>query len=160
MPEGLLSILKLCLLALLYLFFLRVVRAVWVELDGPRLRLPGSAKAAKVARTPAKPAGRASRRGGGSGPRLVIVAPDPQRGTTYSLDADATLGRAATCDITLQDTYMSQHHARVFRLDGQLYVEDLGSTNGTYLNRAKVVGRMLLRPGDQVQVGSTILELA
>lgn len=158
MPEGLLSILKLCILALLYLFFLRVIRAVWVEVDGPRLaRFDKAAKAPKPA---AKPAGRAARRGGGSGPRLVVVAPDPQRGTTYPLDADVTLGRAENCDITLQDTYMSQLHARVFHLDGQMYVEDLGSTNGTYLNRAKVVGRMLVKPGDQVQVGSTVLELA
>lgn len=157
MPEGLLTILKLCLLALLYLFFLRVIRAVWVELNGPGV---GRAKAAKPAKTPAKPAGRSAKKAGGLGPRLVVVAPDPQRGRTYRLETDATLGRSQSCDITLEDTYMSQLHARVFRLDGQLYVEDLGSTNGTYLNRGKVVGRMLVKPGDQVQVGSTVLELA
>jgi pSer/pThr/pTyr-binding forkhead associated (FHA) protein len=70
------------------------------------------------------------------------------------------MGRAAGCQVTLDDTYVSQIHARVFVREGQVYVEDLGSTNGTYLNRSKVAGPMLLGSGDQLQVGSTVLELA
>ncbi|MBK5224863.1 MAG: FHA domain-containing protein [Acidimicrobiia bacterium] len=51
-------------------------------------------------------------------------------------------------------------HARVFRRDGKLFVEDLGSTNGTYLNRAKVGGPMVMSSGDRLQVGSVVMELA
>ena len=58
------------------------------------------------------------------------------------------------------DDYASQLHARVFARDGQLFVEDLGSTNGTYLNRQKVHGPQVMRRGDRLQVGNTVLELA
>jgi pSer/pThr/pTyr-binding forkhead associated (FHA) protein len=54
---------------------------------------------------------------------------------------------------------VSQLHARVFTRDGQLLVEDLGSTNGTYLNRAKVAGPMVMQKGDRLQVGNTVLEV-
>ena len=70
-----------------------------------------------------------------------------------------TLGRAAGCQITLDDTYASQIHARVFTRDGQWLVEDLGSTNGTWLNRHKVSGPMVLQRGDRLQIGNTVLEL-
>lgn len=71
-----------------------------------------------------------------------------------------TVGRAAGCQVTLDDTYASQLHARLFLRDGQILVEDLGSTNGTWLNRQKVTGPMVMQRGDQLQVGSTVLELA
>ena len=169
MPEQLLTILKLCLLALLYLFFLRVVRAVWVEVNGPRPRaaakLAASRAAAAASGAPAAaPASRrATRRrghGGADGPALVVVAPPEQQGRLYPLGEELTMGRAAGCQVTLDDTYVSQIHARVFVRGGQVYVEDLGSTNGTYLNRTKVAGPMLVGPGDRLQVGSTVLELA
>jgi pSer/pThr/pTyr-binding forkhead associated (FHA) protein len=89
-----------------------------------------------------------------------VVAPAEQKGRVYPLTEELTMGRAAGCQVTLDDTYVSQIHARVFVREGQVYVEDLGSTNGTYLNRGKVAGPMLLGPGDQLQVGSTVLELA
>ena len=70
-----------------------------------------------------------------------------------------TLGRAAGCQVTIDDTYASQLHARVFQRDGQIFVEDIGSTNGTYLNRKKVTGPMVVQRGDQLQIGNTVLEL-
>jgi pSer/pThr/pTyr-binding forkhead associated (FHA) protein len=162
LPEQLLTILKLCLLALLYLFFLRVLRAVWVEVGGPRLRAASRAPSATSAPAPPpRKAARAKRRNGApKGPSLVVVAPKEQEGRCYPLGEELTVGRAAGCQVTLDDTYVSQIHARVFIRDGQVYVEDLGSTNGTYLNRTKVAGPMLLGPGDRLQVGSTVLELA
>ena len=87
-------------------------------------------------------------------------SPPEQQGRLYPLGEELTVGRAAGCQVTLDDNYVSQIHARVFLRGGRVYVEDLGSTNGTYLNRTKVAGPMLVGPGDQLQVGSTVLELA
>lgn len=160
MPEQLLTILKLCLLALLYLFFLRVIRAVWVEVNGPRTRSARSDPSGAVDdRKAAKAAARARRAARGKGPVLVVVAPAEQQGRSYPLGDEVTVGRAAGCEVPLEDAYASQIHARVFSKDGQIYVEDLGSTNGTYLNRRAVAGPMLVNPGDRLQVGSTVLEL-
>jgi pSer/pThr/pTyr-binding forkhead associated (FHA) protein len=160
-PEQLLTILKLCLLALLYLFFLRVIRAVWVEVNAPRLRAAGGPAPSPSSNGAApRRGGRGRRRATPDGPSLVVVSPAEQEGRVYPLADELTVGRAAGCQVTLDDTYVSQIHARVFVRDGQVYVEDLGSTNGTYLNRGKVAGPMLVGPGDQLQVGSTVLELA
>jgi hypothetical protein len=167
MPEPLLNVLKICLLILLYLFFFRVLRAVWAEVHLAR-------------QTPAASSGRTGRggRGGRSGkaggaarpprrsrtrertpPKLQVVEPAELAGTTYPLGDELTVGRAAGCQITLDDTYASQVHARIFMRDDQLYVEDLGSTNGTYLNRRKVSAPMVVSQGDQIQIGSTIMEV-
>ncbi len=87
------------------------------------------------------------------------MEPPETRGQTYELADELTLGRAAGCQVTLNDTYVSQLHARLFRRDGQLFVEDLGSTNGTYVNRKKVTAPIALRRGDRLQVGKTVMEL-
>ncbi len=149
MSEQLLNILKLCLLALLYLFFLRVLRAVWVEVKGP----PTTRSKRRAQRQPR--ARRQERRG----PRLRVVEPAEQRGREFPLGPEITVGRAAGCHITLDDNFTSQIHARIFARDGHFLVEDLGSTNGTYLNRQKVSGPMEISRGDLLQIGNTILEL-
>jgi hypothetical protein len=152
-PESLLTILKFCFLALLYLFLLRVLRAVWAEVAPPRAGRP----AAVTASAP----GRARRERGSRGAaRLRVVEPAELRGRSYELSDELTVGRAVGCQITLEDTYASQLHARIFRKAGQLYVEDLGSTNGTYLNRKKVTAPVALRRGDRLQVGKTVMELS
>ncbi len=153
MPESLLTIFKFLLLALLYLFFVRVLRAVWAELKGPG---PATVPAA-APRRGAVP--RAPWAGSRNGTRLRVVEPSELKGTTYNLADELTLGRAGGCQVTLDDTYVSQLHARVFRRDGQLYVEDLGSTNGTYLNRKKVTAPIAIRKGDRLQIGKTVMEL-
>lgn len=155
MDEQLLTILKLCLLALLYLFFFRVLRAVWAEIRGPKLAV-ASARAAAPAPT-AKAVRKAERKA--LPVQLVIVEPAALKGRTYPLAEELTVGRAAGCQVTIDDTYASQIHARVFSRDGQLFVEDLGSTNGTYLNRQKVQGPQAFRRGDRLQVGNTVMEL-
>lgn len=149
MPEALLTILKFCFLAVLYLFFVRVLRAVWVEVKGA----PAGVVTTPQPR-PARPA-RTSRPPG----RLKIVEPEETRGRTYELGDELTVGRAGGCQVILDDTYVSQLHARVFRREGSLYVEDLGSTNGTYVNRRKVTAPIAIRRGDRVQVGKTVMEV-
>lgn len=157
MSEQLLTILKLCLLALLYLFFFRVIRAVWAEL---RTADAGPAAAAPVGRQPQPaPATPPKRRNRGVPTELVAVEPAERRGATYPIGSELTVGRAGGCAISLpDDTYVSNLHARVFASGGRVLVEDLGSTNGTYLNRAKLTSTVPLDKGDRLQVGSTVLE--
>jgi pSer/pThr/pTyr-binding forkhead associated (FHA) protein len=153
MPEPLLAVLKLLCLALLYLFFLRVVRAVWAELRPPPVAPPPVTPPAARRRDSAS-----GRRRKGAG-HLVIVAPAEEKGRSFELNGELTVGRAPGCQVALQDNYVSQLHARVFTRDGGVWVEDLGSTNGTYLNDQRVSAPLALRRGDQLKVGSTVLEL-
>ena len=152
MPESLLTILKFVFLALVWLFFARVLRAVWAELSPASAAAPASAGAAPVA---------AGGGGRGTAARLKVVEPAEMRGRTFDLGDELTIGRASGCQVALEgDKAVSQLHARLFRRDGRLYLEDLGSTNGTYLNAKKVSGPVALQRGDRLQVGRTVLEVA
>lgn len=155
MPEPLLTILKFCFLAILYLFFIRVLRAVWAEVKGPA-PAPVATPAARPTR--ATIGGHHSSKPPG---RLKVVEPVERRGRTYELADELTVGRAGGCQVALEgDSYVSQLHARVFRREGQFYVEDLGSTNGTYVNRKKVTAPIAIRKGDRLQIGKTVMELS
>jgi hypothetical protein len=160
LPDSLLGVLKVIFLLLLYLFFLRVIRAVWTE-----LREPKTVQVSSVAGSPAAPAATADRKSKrGKSPtveRLVVVEPAARTGQIFELGEELTVGRAAGCGVSLpEDTFISQLHARVFRRDGSLFVEDLGSTNGTFLNRKPVSVAVPLHKGDRLQVGKTVLEVA
>jgi pSer/pThr/pTyr-binding forkhead associated (FHA) protein len=78
---------------------------------------------------------------------------------THRLTSPLQIGRGDACHIKLDDTYVSSFHARLFPKDGTWHVEDLGSTNGTYLNRQRVTGSVEVQAGDEVRVGKTTLEL-
>ena len=154
MPESLLTILKLAFLALLWLFFLRVLRAVWAELREPAT-VAVAAPAAVAATRPAPAAGR------GHAAALKVLEPPEDAGKVFPLADEITVGRGGGCGVPLAgDRMVSQLHARVFRNPaGELFVEDLGSTNGTTLNRAKVSGPARMKKGDRLQVGRTVLEV-
>ena len=163
MSEQLLFLLKLCLLALLYLFFFLVLRAVWAELKTPVAVSPPTIPRPAPA-VPAAPSAREQRKQQREArrarpPQLVVVEPAAERGSAHTLGSEITIGRAAGCQVTIDDTYASQLHARVFLRDGQYLVEDLGSTNGTYLNRQKVSGPMVISTGDRLQIGNTVMEM-
>jgi pSer/pThr/pTyr-binding forkhead associated (FHA) protein len=154
-PEQLLGLLKLCLLGLLYLFFLRVLWAVWSEVRGPRpAKVPAAQDMTRaIAATPSK-----SKKG--TVTKLVATKPDPMKGREFELGVELTVGRAAGCKIALpDDTFVSQLHARVFRNDEGAFVEDLGSTNGTFLNGRKLAAATKLKAGDHLQIGGTVLEV-
>lgn len=157
MSEQLLTILKFCVLALLYLFFFRVLKAVWVEVNPPpALERVGGAGSAP----PAAATARSGRKGRKVPTQLTVVEPEEQRGQVIPLVAEMTVGRASGCHIAIpDDTFASQIHARLFSRDGQTFVEDLGSTNGTFVNRAKVTAPTAVRRGDLVQIGHTVMEL-
>jgi hypothetical protein len=145
-------------LALLYLFFLRVVRAVWVELREPRL-VPAPQGPASTPPPAARAAGGAPK--GRNVPReLAVISPEQAKGEAFPLADEISIGRAAGCAVALpSDTFVSQVHARVFRRGDEYWVEDLGSTNGTLVNGRKLNGPEPLRKGDRLQVGRTVLEL-
>jgi len=159
-PSPAYRFLEYVFLALLYLFFLRVVRAVWVEVREPRL-VPMT-PAPLTSTSPPAPLATAPplRRGRSSPSKLALVEPDQDRGALFPLDAELTIGRATGCAVALAtDTFVSQVHARVFRRGADYWVEDLGSTNGTFVNGRKIDGAVPVRRGDRVQVGRSVLEL-
>jgi len=151
--EQLLNVFKVCLLIVLYLFFLRVLRAVWAELKEPK---PAIAVSPAPTGPPPVPAAQPKP----TRSHLVVVAPDEQRGRSYELLDELTVGRAAGCHIALDDRFVSQLHARMFRRDDQCFIEDLGSTNGTFLNQTRLTKTMRLRRGDRLQIGQTVLEVS
>ena len=127
---------------------------MWAEIRGPRVSTRRQQAAAVSQVAPSRKARKSGE------PHLLVVEPAAQRGRMFPLGQELTVGRAAGCQVTLDDTYVSQLHARVFARDGQYLVEDLGSTNGTYLNRARVTGSIVMKRGDRLQVGNTVMELA
>jgi pSer/pThr/pTyr-binding forkhead associated (FHA) protein len=163
MSDQLLDVLKLALLALLYLFFARVLWAVWSEVRTPTApRAAGPRRPATASPSPApggpQPAAPPKRRRG-EVTRLTVLEPKSRKGQLVAISAELTIGRAAGCTLPLvDDTFASQVHARVFVSEGRVWVEDLGSTNGTYLNGTRVGPPAPLRPGDRLQVGGTVLE--
>jgi len=94
--------------------------------------------------------------------RLIVREPAEAAGTNYNLDNEITVGRAAGCGICIDDTFVSQLHARVFRSASGYFLEDLGSTNGTFHNTHRLTAQQPqpLEPGDYIQFGSTVLEFA
>ncbi len=161
MSDPVLTLLKYVFLALLYLFFLRVLRAVWVETREPRATAlpapppPGAVPSGAVP-TGAVPAGP-----GPVGPeKLVVVSPEAMKGHQFPVGNEMTVGRAGGCAVLLTaDTFVSQLHARLFRRDGDIFVEDLGSTNGTFLNGKQVSAPVSIRKGDKIQFGRTTVEV-
>ena len=157
MPEGVLTVLKFCFLALVYLFLFRIVRTVLAELRPSKIPVP-IAIVPDVSNAAATAPSRRER--SGRQWELVIVAPPDRVGETYSVDEELTVGRGAGCAVVLpDDTFVSQVHARVFTRGSDPYVEDLGSTNGTSLNGEALTEPTRLRRGDRVQFGETVMEL-
>ena len=92
-------------------------------------------------------------------PRLILKS-DNRVLKDHVVGAMSTIGRAPGCSVPLaDDTYVSQLHARIYIRDGKPFVEDLGSTNGTFLNRDRLSKTMPLRRGDKLQIGQTVLEI-
>lgn len=150
MPTIVLDLLKYVFLAVLYIFMARAVKAVYVELRPAQPRPTAARKA---------PAARPSRRGGKPPGHVTVVEGGNLKGKTFGLDDELLIGRGDRCQVVLDDQYASQVHARIFSKGGSVMVEDMGSTNGTYVNRRKLTSPTEVQRGDQVKIGKTILEL-
>jgi hypothetical protein len=148
---------KLGLLVLLWMFVLFAYRVVRSDLAGASVVRTPSAGA--VATAPGPSRGR-SRGGGRSAARKLVVTEGALAGTSIKLgDAPVTLGRADDSTLVLTDDYASSRHARLVPGEGAWTVEDLGSTNGTYLGAAKVTRPTPVPLGQPIRIGKTVLEL-
>jgi pSer/pThr/pTyr-binding forkhead associated (FHA) protein len=154
LPTLVLDLLKYVFLAVLYIFVLRAVRAVYMELRPPTTRRPSTkrAPAPSPARSPARKNKKAPT-------RATVVEGSAHKGKSFTLGDELTIGRSEKCTLILDDAYVSQMHARIFSRGDRFVAEDLGSTNGTYLNGQRLTSPAELQRGDRVKIGKTVLEL-
>jgi hypothetical protein len=154
---AVLRVLQWGVIILIFLFFLRVIRAVWVEMSPATIRKSRSERKAEraVASPPeVRPPTKRKQL------YLRVIEPSSREGQTFDLDDELTIGRSPGCGVaTPEDIYTSTLHARLFRRNDQLWVEDLGSTNGTYVNSEKITQSLRLGKGDMLQVGSSVFEV-
>jgi len=158
MSELAILLVRLGVLALLWLFVFAAVRVIRLDVYGPRV--PKATR--KPARAPVAPAAKPQRpqKSKAKLPRHLVVTAGSLAGQSIELaDAPVTIGRAPESTLVLTDDYASSHHARLVPRDGQWLIEDLGSTNGTYLDKAKVTAPTPFAPGAKVRIGKTVLEL-
>jgi hypothetical protein len=164
--NAVLRIMQWGVIALIFLFFLRVIRAVWVEMSPATIRKPRSMRRQerRDERAAVGAAARAAEPARGSRKRqlyLKVVQPPEHSGRTYDLDDELTIGRSPGCGVAMpEDIYTSTLHARLFRRNDQLWVEDLGSTNGTFVNSERITQAVRLGKGDLLQIGSTVFEVS
>ena len=152
MPPFVLTVLQVVFLVLLYFFIWRAIKSVMSDL---RARDSTPAPATRSARSEGRPAAKAK-----PPKTLVVLNAKGGKVATHQLDSEQLqIGRADACQLKLDDTYASQFHARVYQRDGSWFVEDLGSTNGTYLNQRRITSPAELRAGDKLRVGKTNMEL-
>jgi pSer/pThr/pTyr-binding forkhead associated (FHA) protein len=129
------------------------VRAIYLE-----LKPAGAGRSARAQSAPA-PARPSSRRGKKAPKKAAVVEGGNLKGKTFELGSELVVGRGEKCHVVLDDTYVSQVHARIFAKGDGYVLEDLGSTNGTYLNRQKVTAPTEVQRGDRVKIGRTVLEM-
>jgi len=147
MTDQLLNALKLLLLGLIYLFFGRVLWAVWSEVRTPVAVGGGIVRASKkkIAR---------------GALTFVVIEPKEHRGRTYTLSNVLNIGRVDDNDVVItDDSFISSHHARIEVRPEGVWVVDLQSTNGSFVNGQRIATERSVRKGDRIQVGSTVLEM-
>ncbi|MFJ4666451.1 FHA domain-containing protein FhaB/FipA [Kitasatospora purpeofusca] len=176
MSELTLTVMRLGFLAVLWLFVIVAVQVIRSDLFGTRVnprsshRGGGATAAAPAAGAAGRapqgqpPAGGPPTQGGGrrrGAPTQLVVVQGSLAGTTVALQGQTiTLGRAHDSTIVLDDDYASSRHARIYPdQTGQWTVEDLGSTNGTYLDRQRLTAPTPLQPGMPIRIGRTVIEL-
>lgn len=153
MPELVVQLTRVGFLILLWVFVvaaLRVVRSDLYAASGLKVAVPGLRRNKEQQRP----------RGSGKLPRQMIVTHGALAGTRITLDGrPITIGRADDSTLVLDDDYASTRHARLSLRGSDWYVEDLGSTNGTYLDRAKVTAPLRVPLGVPIRIGKTVIEL-
>ena len=154
MSELTLFLIRLAFLAILWIFVLSAISVVRSDMFGARV----AESARPTAPTGRRGTGKPGRRRGS--PTHVLVVEGSNAGIRAELDqAPLLIGRGPDAAIRLDDDYASTRHARIASSDDQWFVEDLGSTNGTYVGSTRITQPTTLTLGTQVRIGKTILEL-
>ncbi|MFG2868011.1 FHA domain-containing protein [Streptomyces sp. NPDC048338] len=172
MSELTLTVMRLGFLAVLWLFVIVAVQVIRSDLFGTRVTQRGSRRqdtrpqqnARQAAAAPPQQRGQQNAGGGRQrrgAPTKLVVSEGTLTGTTVALQGQTvTLGRAHDSTIVLDDDYASSRHARIYPdRDGQWIVEDLGSTNGTYLDRTRLTTPTPIPLGAPIRIGKTVIEL-
>lgn len=155
MSELTLFLIRIAYLAILWIFVLSAVSVIRSDMFGARV--PETARGAGVAEKPRKQPKNRARKGV---PTHVLVVDGQNAGERAELaDAPILIGRGTDAAIRLDDDYVSTRHARIAASGDQWFVEDLGSTNGTYIGTVRISQPTTLTLGTQVRIGKTILEL-
>jgi pSer/pThr/pTyr-binding forkhead associated (FHA) protein len=155
MSELTLFLIRLAYLAILWIFVLSAISVIRSDMFGARVPegARGAVPAGKAPKTP-KPGRRR-----GAPTHLLVVEGENAGARAELADAPLLIGRGTDAAIRLDDDYVSTRHARVASSGDQWFVEDLGSTNGTYLGSVRITQPTTLTVGTQVRIGKTILEL-
>jgi pSer/pThr/pTyr-binding forkhead associated (FHA) protein len=155
-----LTLLRIAFLAVLWLFVIAAIGVVRTDLFGPASARRKRARVTKPQPVTSPVAKSKPQRVSRSAPHQLLVTAGTLAGTSLGLaDQQITIGRANDATLVLSDDYASTRHARLFPQDGQWLVEDLGSTNGTYLDRQKVTAPTPVPVGVPIRIGKTVLEL-
>jgi pSer/pThr/pTyr-binding forkhead associated (FHA) protein len=153
MSELTLFLVRVAYLAILWIFVLSAISVIRSDMFGARLPSTATGTTPKPPKQKAPPKRRGS-------PTHVAVIQGQNTGVTVALaDAPVLIGRGNDAAIRLDDDYVSTRHARIAASGDQWYVEDLGSTNGTYLGTQRITQPTTIGLGAQVRIGKTILEL-
>jgi pSer/pThr/pTyr-binding forkhead associated (FHA) protein len=154
--EIALTVIKVLFLALLWLFILSAVSVIRSDLFGRTVRSEDDAPQ-QLESPPPPPRRRGRQRGE---PRALTITQGAQAGETATfVDNVILIGRGADCQLILEDDYVSTRHARVVNGAEGVYAEDLGSTNGTYVNNQRITAPTTIGLADTVRIGKTILNL-
>lgn len=157
MSEIALLIIKVVFLALLWLFILSAVSVIRSDLFGRTVRASDQPQPQEL-ETPPPPPKKAKRQRGQ--PRVFMITQGSQAGLSADLAGGVIMiGRGADCQLILDDDYVSTRHARVVGSPSGIYVEDLGSTNGTYVNGQRITAPTTITLADTVRIGKTMLRL-
>ena len=140
MSSMMVNLLKVAVVGVIYLFLWFVARAVRSQVIAPSTQT-------KQGRSPVADI-----------PVLIGMTPDPMAGRRMEVRRTLVIGRSDAADVAIDDGFASERHARFENVDGILFVDDLGSTNGTFVNGERIGERTRLAQGDTVRVGGTIME--
>jgi pSer/pThr/pTyr-binding forkhead associated (FHA) protein len=157
-PEAVIVALRIVILVLLWGFVLAAVVAVRHDIFGGRRMTPAPPRPA--APSPAKPAPTKAPAPEATAPRQLVVTDGPLAGTSLPLAGGSiSIGRSPDSTLVLRDDFASTHHARLSRRETGWVIEDLGSTNGTFVGRSRVREPVPVAPGQPIRIGRTVLEL-
>ena len=157
MSEIAFLIIKVVFLALLWLFILSAVSVIRSDLFGKTVRASDQPQPQEL-ETPPPPPRKAKRQRGQ--PRVFMITQGNQAGLSADLAGGVIMiGRGSDCQLILDDDYVSTRHARVVGSPSGIYVEDLGSTNGTYVNGQRITAPTTITLADAVRIGKTMLKL-